>query len=318
MGKIVVVRRPTRLDALVARFNTKRQARFYVERLGADFSDYEREHADYYRALGELEKACGTLLKVQSIDWRHLPNFLFAPDDLVATMGQDGLVANAMKYLDGQTVVGFNPDPGRWDGVLSQFSAEEARGAAEAVLRGTARIAAITKAKAELSDGQVLYAVNDFFVGVKNHSSARYRISSGGASERQSSSGVIVSTPLGASGWMRSVLAGAAGIAGRRSGRGARAAGAAGQDGAVGGTGRDWGSDRLTFAVREPFPSVSTGTDLVFGEVAADGSLEIESLMGENGIVFSDGIQDDFLDFNYSVRARISVAPAKGRLAVRG
>jgi hypothetical protein len=38
--KIVLVVRPTRLDELVARFNTLQQAQFYVEHLGADFGDY--------------------------------------------------------------------------------------------------------------------------------------------------------------------------------------------------------------------------------------------------------------------------------------
>ena len=46
--KVVLVTRRTRLEELVARFNTMTQARFYVEHLGADFSDYEREHEVYH------------------------------------------------------------------------------------------------------------------------------------------------------------------------------------------------------------------------------------------------------------------------------
>ena len=38
-----------------------------------------------------------------------LDRFLFEPDDLVVIVGQDGLVANVSKYLDGQPVVGINP-----------------------------------------------------------------------------------------------------------------------------------------------------------------------------------------------------------------
>ena len=38
--KIVLIVRETRLDELKARFNTVQQAQFYVEHLGADFSDY--------------------------------------------------------------------------------------------------------------------------------------------------------------------------------------------------------------------------------------------------------------------------------------
>ena len=53
--KIVLVTRATRLAELVARFNTVGQAQFYVEHLGADFSDYLREDETYQRALGEAQ-----------------------------------------------------------------------------------------------------------------------------------------------------------------------------------------------------------------------------------------------------------------------
>ena len=43
-NKVILVVRRTRLDELVARWNTLDQARFYVEHLGADFSDYLQEH----------------------------------------------------------------------------------------------------------------------------------------------------------------------------------------------------------------------------------------------------------------------------------
>lgn len=40
----------------------------------------------------------------------QLPRFLFEPDDLIAVVGQNGLVPNAGKYLDGQPVFGICPD----------------------------------------------------------------------------------------------------------------------------------------------------------------------------------------------------------------
>ena len=42
----------------------------------------------------------------------------FGPEDVIIAVGQDGLVANVAKYLDGQPVVGVNPDPQRNPGVL--------------------------------------------------------------------------------------------------------------------------------------------------------------------------------------------------------
>src|SRR5215475_7276499 len=110
-NKIVLVTRPTRLAELVIRFNTVSQARFYVEHQGADFSDYLAEDDTYHHALVETQEILARIGRLQTVDRAFLPNFVFAPDDTIVTLGQDGLVANTLKYLDGQSVVGVNPDP---------------------------------------------------------------------------------------------------------------------------------------------------------------------------------------------------------------
>src|SRR6185369_9361440 len=121
-NKIVLVTRPTRLAELVIRFNTGSQARFYVEHQGADFSDYLREDETYRRALSQTRAALAHIARVQVVERSFLPNFVFAPEDTVIALGQDGLVANVLKYLDGQPVIGVNPDASRWDGQLLPFS----------------------------------------------------------------------------------------------------------------------------------------------------------------------------------------------------
>jgi hypothetical protein len=55
------------------------------------------------------------------VDRDALDRFLFAPDDVVAIVGQDGLVPNVAKYLSGQLTFGINPDPAHYDGVLCAF-----------------------------------------------------------------------------------------------------------------------------------------------------------------------------------------------------
>src|SRR5206468_7808416 len=101
-NKIVLVTRPTRLAELVIRFNTVSQARFYVEHQGADFGDYLREDETYHHALVETQGILAQTGHVQTVDRAFLPNFIFSPDDTVVTLGQDGLVANTLKYLNGQ------------------------------------------------------------------------------------------------------------------------------------------------------------------------------------------------------------------------
>ena len=66
--------------------------------------------------------------------------------------------------------------------------------------------------------------------------------------------------------------------------------------------------------MREPFPSRTTSASLVSGRIASGTALAIDSAMAENGVIFSDGIEADFLDFNAGARATIAVAERQGLL----
>lgn len=211
-NKIVLVKRKTRLEELVVRYNTVQQAQFYIERLGADFSDYISEDLTYRQAVETAVIELSALGRVQLLERQHVPNFIFGDEDTVVVLGQDGLVANTLKYLREQPLIGVNPDPLRWDGVLLPFTVKDLRLLLPEVFRSRRQVREVTLAKAKLNDGQSLYGVNDLFIGRRTHVSARYLLQHGAAAEQQSSSGIIVSTGLGSTGWLRSVLAGAAGI----------------------------------------------------------------------------------------------------------
>jgi NAD kinase len=303
--KVVMVTRRTRLEELVARYHTRAQARFYIERLDADFSDYVREHEVYLEARRTALSALEAHGRHQVIERSFLPNFVFGAGDIVVALGQDGLVANTMKYLDGQPLVGVNPEPARFDGVLLPFQPADLARVLADVGKDRRQAQSITMAEAVLSDGQRLLAVNDLFIGPRTHTSARYEIELGERKERQSSSGVIVSTGLGSSAWMRSIVTGSLAIAG-----------AYGSE--VGGAYQGWAWDErlLQFAVREPFPSRTSEASLVFGRVAGNERLTLRSLMPENGVIFSDGIEADYLGFSSGMVARIGVAERAGRLVV--
>ena len=155
-----------------------------------------------------------------------------------------------------------------------------------------------------LNDGQVLRAVNDLFIGRQTHASARYEISQGAARESQSSSPQIVSTGLGATGWLKSILAGASGIA--------RFCGVSQPVELT--DAFDRSAPALYYTVREPYPSASTGADMVFGRITARSPLRIVSNMPENGVIFSDGMEQDFLQFNSGSIVTIGIADQKGYL----
>lgn len=317
--KIILVTRRTRLAELVVRFNTVSQAKFYIEHLGADFSDYLREDEQYHRVTSDAEKILAEFGRVQKLDRGFLPNFIFGEKDLVIAIGQDGLVANTVKYLNGQLLVGVNPDPQRWDGKLLPFKVEDLKKIIPETLGNARPTKSVTMAKAALNNGQVLYAVNDLFIGPKSHVSARYLIEMKGKTEQQSSSGVIVSTGLGSTGWFQSLLAGALGISRQiephdplKIKDGDKKA----KQSMKFKNGFPWESDFLYFTVREPFPSRMTSTNIVFGKVTPKDPLVIISQMPEHGIIFSDGIESDFLEFNSGTRAEIKLAEKKGLLVV--
>ena len=75
-----------------------------------------------------------------------------------------------------------------------------------------------------------------------------------------------------------------------------------------------WDADYLFFTVREPFPTRTTGTSLVFGQITSELPLILRSQTAENAVIFSDGIEKDFLDFNSGTQAVIGIAERKGVL----
>jgi hypothetical protein len=170
-------------------------------------------------------------------------------------------------------------------------------------------------AMARLNNGQVMYAVNDLFIGPKSHGSARYIIQLGQASERQSSSGVIVSTGLGSTGWLKSLLAGATGVTRNLPGIFARTGPLTPsfdpQDIRI-----PWDTNYLCFTVREPFPTSTTGATLVFGRVTREQPLVIHSLSAESAVIFSDGMESDFLEFTSGAQATVTLADRAATVVV--
>ncbi len=160
-------------------------------------------------------------------------------------------------------------------------------------------------ARVRLSDGQELHAVNDLFIGPRTHVSARYTIQSGSQRELHSSSGVIVSTGLGSTGWFRSLLTGALQMTGVEDLNTLTA---------LQSHGFPWEARHLYFTVREPFPSRSTQAELVSGKVDEQHPLQLYSHMSDYGVIFSDGIEQDYLEFNAGMTAEISVAERIGVL----
>jgi hypothetical protein len=243
--------------------------------------------------------------RLHVLDRTFISNYIFDQKDTIVVLGQDGLVANVLKYLSHQTVIGVNPDPKRWEGVLLPFLVKDLPKIVPEVFKKLRPIKEVTMAKAELNTGEVLYGVNDIFIGQKTHVSSRYRIQIGKKFEDHSSSGIIVSTGLGSTGWFRSVLTGATGIVTSAIGKDIKIQKK---------NGYPWNADYLYFSVREPWPSKISGAEITFGKITPKQPLQLISYMPENGVIFSDGIENDFLQFNSGTHATIKIADKKGHL----
>jgi hypothetical protein len=191
---IAVVTRKTRMAGMLERWATKGAARFrlvqakLIERARAgddfdqddalaeaeeEFDELAEEEDVYQQVVKRLHSELDFGLPVQFVDRGFLPNFDFGRFEAVVVVGQDGLVANAAKYVGDVPIVAVNPDPARIDGILLPFQTAQARAAVSSVLKGTARTRSVTLAEAHLQDGQKLLAFNDFFIGCNSHVSAR-------------------------------------------------------------------------------------------------------------------------------------------------
>jgi len=305
--KIVLVTRKTRLEGLIERYNTRDQARFYIQSRGGDFEFYVREHATYQQSLSKLQKNLRTLAKLHVIERNFLTNYLFTEKDLVVTIGIDGLVVNTAKYLDGQPLVAVNPDPSQIDGTLLPFDVSQAAGVVKKALQGRMQIKKVTMAEARLKDGQSLLAFNDIFIGVENHVSARYRIQIDGKVEEHSSSGIIVSTGAGSTGWMSSFFNMANGMLAAYEPEG---------EIRLKKPEIAWDCDHLYYIVREPFISKTSGAKVVSGRINRGKPLVVESHMSTGGVIFSDGVASDHLEFNAGEIATVGLAKRQTQLVV--
>ena len=298
----IIIKNKTRLETLIERFNTKAQAKFYIESLGGDFKDYENENEIFHESLSTVQRNLSTVLKNKIVERSFLPSFIFNDKQVVVTVGQDGLVANTAKYVKQIPIVAVNPDHDRFDGVLLPFNPNNFLPAIEKVIANRHASKLTSFAEAKLNDGQRLLAFNDLFIGATSHVSARYQITHNNRTEEQSSSGIIVSTKAGSTGWLSSIFNMSFGIQKFMEKDNLKKEYAKLSD------------NQLMFAVREPFASKRTQIETTAGIITERSKLIIQSFMPNNGLIFSDGIESDFLKFNAGAIATIGIAEEKANL----
>jgi hypothetical protein len=283
--RLVLVTRETDYEQLLVRHATRGQADAFLRQRSQTLEGLDAQRGRMLAMLSEIRAAAPKGWRIAMVRRAELDRFLFGPEDVVVAVGQDGLVANLAKYLTDQPVIGVNADPARNPGILVPHTVAAAVAMLPLVAAGRLPTEGRTMVRAELDDGQALLALNEIFVGHASHQSARYNITHAGREEAQSSSGLIVASGTGATGWALSI---------------SRATGVA----------VDLRPDEAAavFLVREPWPSRATGVSIGSGRLERGESLLVVSRMNEGGVVFADGMEGDRLDFGWGRTLRIAVA----------
>ena len=293
LPRCVIVERPTEYRELLARHATRGQAQFFLQQRGISIDDVEARDAQFAAARAAVLAAVPADWRTALVSRDELDRFLFAEDDIVVAVGQDGLVANVSKYLRGQPVIGVNPSPGHNAGVLVTHAPDAVADLLADLVASRAVVQHRTMVEAAVDDGQRLTALNEVFMGHLGHQSARYELIVDGVRERQSSSGIIVATGTGATGWAASI----------NRQRDERVALPAPDDGA------------LAWFVREAWPSPATGTSLTEGLLGRSDNLEVVSA-SDRLVCFGDGIETDALPLSWGQRLTVAVSDATLRLVV--
>ncbi|MFD3756370.1 hypothetical protein [Streptomyces sp. NPDC058622] len=286
--RAVLVHRRTEYEELLARHGTHGQAAFFLSSRGRSIDEVVRRHDRTRQALREVAAAVPLTWRSSRVERADLDRFLFAPEDVVVVVGQDGLVANTAKYLRGQPVVGIDTDPGRNPGVLVRHRCADTAALLRAATAAGGRAEELTMVEAVADDTQRLLALNEIYLGSPGHQTARYRLGTyaeKGPGEAQASSGVLVGTGTGATGWLRSLWLE----------RGSSAGLPAPCD------------RRLLWFVREAWPSPTTGTTKVAGELGRGQGLQL-TVESDRIVVFGDGMETDSLELTWGQSIRLGIA----------
>lgn len=292
--RAVVVTRATEYEGLLLRHGTREQARFFLETRERKLDDVLARHEMQEAALHAVGAQVPMSWRRAKVERADLDRFLFEPEDIVIAVGQDGLVANVAKYAKGQTVIGVNPSKALFDGVLVRHPPQAVADLLAMCARGALKVEERSMVRASTPDGSALVALNEIYIGHRTHQSSKYVIAIDSKSERHSSSGLIVCTGTGSTGWARSVSI-------RREGCPQLPPPT---------------SHELAFLVREAWPSVVTGTALVHGVLKKGAALVVTSEMNDGGVAFGDGIEEDNLELPWGQVVTIARAEEALRLAV--
>lgn len=182
--------------------------------------------------------------------------------DLVISVGGDGTFVRAANFIKDQLIVGINSDPATSEGMLKSLLANEVE-KLNKIFDGEYKIIKRERARVLLNGKEIReQVINAVFLGAESQfHCARYVINFKGQKEEQRSSGVLVSTGSGSTGWFKS----------------------------AGGEVFKYDEKKLKFIVREPYSGDRLFCPKIFsGDICEKEFIEIISMRDYGGVVAVD------------------------------
>jgi len=222
-----------------------------------------------YHEDNDFLKEVLTFLKAQDI----LYNVVFREDlagkhylgqDAVLVVGGDGTFLRASHLNKDLPILGINPDPKRKEGFFMQMTRSDYQKKLPSMLK-TGKTILLSRLKVTIN-GTVLpeMVLNEAYVGSNNpYAVFNYDVIVGRKKEFQRSSGILIGTPAGSNGWLKS----------------------------AGGAVMDLESEKFQYLVREPYEGRLTGAFQLKQGILSD---KMTIIPKSRGIVVIDSISRQY------------------------
>ncbi|MCU0860393.1 MAG: NAD(+)/NADH kinase [Thermoplasmata archaeon] len=185
----------------------------------------------------------------------------FRGKDLIISVGGDGTVLNSSQYVMDRTPMLTVRSDRKSAGVLCMVDAQDFERAIDRIIEDEFEVQDWTRVEGRFGSRR-LFALNEVFVGARHSPSmARYEIAHDGRTESQMSSGVVITTGTGSTGWYANIP---------------------GSGGSFPRTAKE-----LRFIVREH--NLAGDYRLTEGTIEQGGSLTVRSKMNVDGCISFDG-----------------------------
>lgn len=163
-----------------------------------------RKQESTLETIKKTLKKCKISFKPANRD--RLSKKQFQNRDLIIIAGGDGTFLRAAHFADNQLLFGVNADAKSKEGFFMAATANDFERKLKKVIEGKARIKKLPRLEAYINNKKAgTLALNEFFIGArKSYHAAKYVLQINNRKERQKSSGILVTTPIGSYAWAKS------------------------------------------------------------------------------------------------------------------